>query len=112
MKAIDDLHRRGAQDVVISRAGGPAIALIDKRRHRVVAPSFDVVAAARRTTSILMQRLPRTDSLRSEDERIGVPRLSSGGKTKSGRWARQVSFWSRRKTAAGRPRHGRLALST
>jgi hypothetical protein len=35
MKAIDDLHRRGAQDVVISRAGEPAIALIDKRRHRV-----------------------------------------------------------------------------
>jgi 1-phosphofructokinase len=46
VKAIDDLHRRGAHDVVISRGGEPAIALIDKRRYRVVAPSFDVVESA------------------------------------------------------------------
>jgi hypothetical protein len=52
--------------------------------------------------------LRRADSLRSEVEWIGVLPFSSGAKTKSGRWARQVSFWSRRKTAADRRWRARL----
>ena len=43
LAALDTIHERGASDVVISRGGEPALALIGGRRFRAVAPSLEIV---------------------------------------------------------------------
>lgn len=40
---LDVLHDLGAGDIVISRGGEPAVALVDGRRYLLVAPSLEIV---------------------------------------------------------------------
>lgn len=45
LAGVDELHRAGAERVVLSCAGDPAIASVDGRRYEVHAPTMEVVDA-------------------------------------------------------------------